>query len=150
MRTIVLLPAALIVISACGQKNEEIVPKKVEEAFLKQFPNGDKVEWSKESDTEWEVDFKLEDVKYSAVFEQNGNWIETEHEIKAKQLPDLVKMTMEQHFSAYEIESAEIAEKEHGTFYELEIEKGEVMMEVVLNEDGSIVSKEKISEKDED
>ncbi len=151
MKNLILIPASvLLVAGACAQKNDQTAPDKVREAFTAKFQDVKQVEWSKESETEWEAEFKKEGVEYSAVFDETGNWIETEHEVKAKDLPAAVSATLTQQFADYKIEAAEIAEKGDGISYEVEIEKGEVAMEVVLREDGSVVSKEEIKEDNED
>jgi uncharacterized membrane protein YkoI len=119
------------------------VPQKVKDAFAKKFPTVKKVDWEKESENEWEGEFKMNKIEYSANFSSDGTWLETEHEIDIKDVPENVMKTLKAEFSEYEIEEAEISETPKGSFYEFAIEKGETEMEVVLNSNGEILKSEK-------
>ncbi len=125
-------------------------PTKVKEAFNAKFPNAKSVEWDKENDSEWEAEFKLNGIEYSANFSSNGNWKETEHEVKVSELPKAVVNTLSNEFSGYEIEDAEMVETPEFTGYEVEIEKGEETMEVVLDHSGKVIKKKVKEEDDED
>ena len=124
----------------------EDAPQKVREAFAKKFPNVKKVKWEKESDTEWEGEFKMKGTEYSANFLQDGTWQETEHEIKKKSIPVIIKTTLETEFSDYEIEEAEISETLQGSVYEFELEMGEEELEVVIDKNGKVLKKEILRE----
>jgi len=128
----------------------EKVPQKVKEAFAKKFPMAKKIKWDKENSTEWEVEFKMHKVAYSANFLENGTWKETEHKIKVKEIPNVVKTALMTAFPGYDIEAAEISETQEGKVYEIEIEKGETKMEVVLDPSGTIVKKEVLKENDKE
>ncbi|CAH8281783.1 putative PepSY-like beta-lactamase-inhibitor [Mariniflexile fucanivorans] len=117
-------------------------PQKVKEAFAKKFPNIKKADWDKESETEWEAEFKMNKVEYSANFLSDGTWLETEHDIKMKDVPKNILNTLKSEFSGYAIEEAEISETSKGVFYEFEIEKDKIEMEVVFDTNGKILKKE--------
>src|SRR5690349_20267267 len=125
---ILFLSAGAISLSACAQKLKDAkVPASVKESFAKQFPDVRKVAWSRESEGEYEAEFRTKGSEQSANFDSNGNWLETETEIKKIDLPSNVVETINKEFPGYEMEEAELTETKHnGTFYELEIEKGEV------------------------
>ena len=147
MKTIKIISAAIIVISiftfaSTGNK----APQKVKEAFSKKFPTVKKVKWEKENATEWEAEFKINKVEYSANFLEDGTWQETEHEIDEKTIPHNIKTVLTEAFPGYEIEEAEISETNNGTVYEFEFEKGENNMEVVIVFDGNIIKKEHFAE----
>lgn len=127
----------------------EDVPTKVKEAFAKKFPAVKKVKWEKESDTEWEGEFKMKGKEFSANFLEDGTWQETEHEIKKKAIPANVKTTLDTEFSGYKIEEAELSETQEGSVYEFELEMGEEELEVVIDTDGKVVSKKIMSEDEE-
>jgi len=142
MRNLVILMVLVstIVFTACGQKSN--VPEKVKTAFAEKFPNATKVSWDKENATEWEAEFKMNDKEYSANFDNNGNWKETEYEINKSDIPSDVKSTLDKDFSGYKIEVAEISETVDGKVYEFELEKGKTKMEVAISPDGKVVKKE--------
>ncbi len=135
--------------SACCQAEKD-VPEKVQNAFSQKFPDASKVKWEKENDTEWEAEFKLYKVKYSANFDNEGNWKETEHAVKMSELPELVKATLDSEFADFKIEEAEVSETADGTFYEFELEKGKTEMEVTIDTQGKVVKKEQEKEDGED
>ena len=62
------------------------IPEIVKTAFTKKFPSVKKVDWEKESDSEWEAVFKMNRIEYSANFTTDGKWLETEHEISKNRI----------------------------------------------------------------
>tara|TARA_R110002050_G_scaffold196426_3_gene331419 strand:- start:11120 stop:11584 length:465 start_codon:yes stop_codon:yes gene_type:complete len=138
-----LLVTGTISLFACQSKE---VPKNVLNTFTKMFPTAKKIDWSKESDTEWEAEFHLKGVAYSANFLAVGTWQETEHEIKKNSIPETIMSTIKSEFPGYKIEEAEISETKDGMVYEFEIEKAEAEMEITLTKDGHIIKKEEPKE----
>ena len=135
---------------ACANVNKEKVPKAVKEAFAKKFPSAKKVHWDKESDKEWEAEFKMDKMEYSANFMEDGTWKETEHEIDKNNIPQTVMNTLNTSFAGYEIEESEISETNKGAVYEFEIEKDETEMEVAIDSNGKVVKKQSSDEEDEE
>ena len=150
MKVLKLLSLGLFATSmmACAQNSES--PKAVTEAFAKKFPTATSVKWDKESETEWEAEFKMNKVEFSANFLQDGTWKETEHEIEEKDVPQNVKDALMSAFSGYDIEEVEVSETAKGLVYEFGIEKGHTEMEVAINQNGTIVRKETKKAADED
>ncbi|WP_431160796.1 PepSY-like domain-containing protein [Flagellimonas beolgyonensis] len=133
--------AALLGLALFAFASNRSVPLRVKAAFVKKFPHVKKVKWDKESDAEWEAEFKMDGMEYSANFLEDGTWKETEHEIKIKDIPDTVKATLNSEFAGYEIEEAEISETVDGLTYEFEIEKGEEELEVAIDAQGKVTYK---------
>lgn len=117
-------------------------PQKVKDAFVKKFPTAKKVKWEKENVTEWEAEFKMNKVEYSANFLEDGTWKETEYEIEERDIPQNLKSVLLAAFPEYEIEEAEISETLSRLVYEFSIEKGETEMEVAIDSTGKIVKEE--------
>lgn len=141
-KVIIGLPlAALLGLTLFAFTSNRSVPLRVKAAFVKKFPHVKKVKWDKESDAEWEAEFKMDGMEYSANFLEDGTWKETEHEIKIKDIPDTVKATLNSEFAGYEIEEAEISETVDGLTYEFEIEKGEEELEVAIDAQGKVTYK---------
>jgi len=129
---------------------EDKAPPKVKNAFAKKFPTVIKVKWKKESATEWEAEFKMNKVEYSANFLEDGTWKETEYEIEEKDIPQSLKSVLLAAFPDYEIEEAEISETQSGLVYEFSIEKGEAEMEVAIDPTGKIVKQDAKKREDKD
>ena len=66
------------------------VPWKIQSAFAKKYPAAQNVKWEVE-EREYEVHFSKNDKKLACSFERNGTWLETETEIKKKQLPEAIR-----------------------------------------------------------
>jgi len=128
----------------------QTAPTIVQDAFNAKYPNAKTVEWEQENDSVWEAEFKLEGVEYSANFSNEGVWKETEHEIKTKDLPQAVKNTLAKDFAGFEVEEIEMVESPGFTGYEIEIEKGEVTMEVRIDKAGKVIKKEVKVEEEKD
>ncbi len=133
---------------AFGTVQGDKVPQKVKEAFQKKFPTVSSVDWEKESENEWEAEFKMNKIEYSANFLKNGTWVETEHELPKKDIPKYIYNSLMTEFPGYEIEEVEISETIDGSFYEFEIERKNLTMEVVIDKNAKIVKKTKVDEKD--
>lgn len=136
--------SVMISTSACAQKKEDTpkLPAAVEKAFVQKFPEASKAIWEKENEQEWEAEFKLDGVEYSAKFLADGTWKETEQEIKVAQLPVPVQDAMKAQFADYKIKEAELAETSDGTVFELEIQNGKEKLEVVFSPSGELLKKE--------
>lgn len=136
---------------SCAQtKNDTNAPEKVTLAFTQKFPTAKKVKWDKENESEWEAEFKLDGKEYSANFALNGDWQETEHEIKESEIPANVLAILNQNFSKFEIEESEISETNTGKAYEFEIEVDEAKYEVSIDAQGKLTKKMVEKEKEED
>jgi uncharacterized membrane protein YkoI len=139
----------MLVLTATLQSFAQDAPAKVKDAFNKKFPQAKSISWDKENATEWEAEFKMNGKEYSANFGTDGTWKETEYEISEKELPAAVKNTLTKEFKGYEVEGAEITETSTIKAYEVEIEKGETTMEVIIDENGKVLKK-KVETEDED
>lgn len=143
--------AVMIFTQSCAQTTtEKDVPSKVKAAFAEKFPNVKKAKWDKESETEWEAEFKLNGKEYSANFTSDGTWKETEYEIKESEIPVKVKNILDNEFAGYEIDEVEISETTEGKIYKIELEKGETEMEVAIYANGEIVKEGFNDDEDEE
>src|SRR5689334_23593638 len=108
---------------AFAQKlKESDVPNAVREAFAKQFPSIKNVKWSKESESEFEAEFKSSQGEQSANFDMSGKGLVTETDVPQKSLPAAVPATIKKDFAGYKIEESEKAETaNHGTYFEIEL-----------------------------
>lgn len=144
----VLLFAIAICSSIYANSFTNEVPKKVQDAFIVKFPNVNTVEWGKESDKEWEAEFEIKGVEYSASFMVDGTWKETEHIISKRNIPKNIKTVLKSEFAKYKIEEAELSETTMGSVYEFELEKGKENLEVVSDMKGTILKKEVVKDEE--
>tara|TARA_A100000171_G_scaffold53024_1_gene75504 strand:- start:6423 stop:6896 length:474 start_codon:yes stop_codon:yes gene_type:complete len=140
--------ALLLANLACAQVE---APKAVQDAFKAKFTNAKSVEWEMEEEGEYEANFKMNKVEMSANFKSDGTWLETETEIKEKNLPEAVKATLKAKYDGYEVEETTKIEKPNGVVqYEAEIEKDEETLEVIFNANGTVISSKVVNEDDEE
>ena len=126
------------------------VPEKVATAFKAKFPAAGAVEWGKESDTEFEAEFKMNGKEMSANFDAAGKWLETEARLSRNDLPAPVLATLKSKFGGSEVKNIESLEKAgEAVVYEVQLEQDENELEVVLDAGGKIVKQESISEEEE-
>jgi len=153
MKKVMLIAAVAMVFSlpAAAQKKNQ-VPEKVQVAFLEKFPEAKKVKWEQEENGLWEAEFKQDKKEYSASYKANGEWMETEYEIKESEIPKEIRLILDQHFTNYEIDEAELVETAAGKSYEFEMEIGELEYEVKIDAQGNVTKEihTKKSEKHED
>jgi hypothetical protein len=143
MRKATILMAVVLIASMQACTQTEDVPGKVKTAFAEQFSNTTKISWDKENETEWEAEFKMNGKEYSANFDNNGNWKETEYEIEESEIPTVVKNTLNSEFVDYEVDDIEVSETPEGVFYEFELEKGRDEIDVIINKNGNIINSDK-------
>jgi len=126
------------------------VPKTVTVAFKAKYSAAQKVEWGKESDTEFEAEFKLNGKEMSANFDASGKWLEAETKLDKKDLPASVLATLKSQFGDSKIKKAESLEKAgEAVVYEVKLEQDESELEVVLDSNGNVIKKEAKGEEKE-
>lgn len=142
--------ALTVSLAACGASKKD-VPEKVKAAFSQKFPNAQKIKWDKENESEWEAEFKLGEKEYSANFDLNGDWLETEYEVKIAELPEAVQSTLSSKFKDFKVEEPEVSETAKGIVYEFGVEKGKIEREIAIDANGKVISdKEESEESDND
>lgn len=141
------LVIGLILIS-CNQKTE--VSQKAKEAFKNKFPEAKNVSWEMEEENVWEAEFKMNGQLYSANFNNDGEWKETEIEIEEIDLPIAVEDALKSKYPEVEIEEFSKVESESGTSYEVEFKENESTREVVFDSDGNVIQSKTSDDDEED
>jgi predicted small lipoprotein YifL len=141
--------ASLFSIGACGQSSKN-VPANAKTFVSQKFPNATNIKWGKESSKEWEAEFKVNGKNFSATFDNNGAWMESEYEITANEIPNAVNATIQKSFAGYKITLSEISETKDGKVYEFGLAKGKDKLEVAIDAGGKVITKENAKEDEED
>lgn len=114
-------------------------PAKVKAGFEKAFAGASKAKWEKEGNG-YEVSFVQQQKKMSAVFDSQGEWKETEEEIKASDLPAPIIEYIKAHYSGAKIrEAAKITKQGNVINYEAEVN----MVDVIFDAKGNFIKEEK-------
>lgn len=152
MKNLILIIAAAFAATAHAQIiSDDKVPAAVSSAFKAKFPEAEKAKWEMENAKDYEVTFIINKGEQAAVFDANGNWLETEIEIKVSELPQAVSQAIAKQFSAYKIKEAERVEKKEGSIsFEVELAKGKEILEVVFSRAGGVLEKKTAGKKDKE
>ncbi|TGV04860.1 PepSY-like domain-containing protein [Flavivirga rizhaonensis] len=105
----------------CCQKQKDI-PELVKKAFATKFSEAKNLKWAYENGI-WEVDFNKNYQKYSSTFDEQGSWIETEHEIDRNNLPLIILKNLQTCYDKYDVNEVEFIEPNEREFYEIELEQ---------------------------
>ncbi len=146
---VLLFTLVMVIFTACGQKGKD-VPSEVQTAFSQKFPDASKVNWGMENDNEWEAEFILNGVEYSANFDITGAWMETEYKIDPTAIPATVKATLDEEFGDYKIEISEVTETKDGKVFEFELKKGKEESSVSIDLNGIVLKKEQMETEEEE
>lgn len=132
---------------ACQDKSEtkkqkkDDVPEAVRNNFKSKYPGENDPDWKKDSNGNFESNFKMDGVSYRADFKPDGNWIETETSIDKNELPDVIQSKIASDYSDYSI--TEIEKVEHhskGTFYDVEFKQKGKNKDVEFDISGNVIN----------
>ena len=134
-----------------NKEGKSEVPEVVQKSFQAKFAEAKNVEWESEEEGEYEAEFTLNDTEMSALFDNDGNWKETESEVNYSNLPSSVLDTLSGRFKDYKVEdmTVEKTETPEGIYWEVDLKKDETEVEVVFKEDGTVVKMEEEEEEHE-
>ena len=126
-----------------AQKPKEETPAPAKAAFFAKYPSAEKVKWSVEKPGEFEVEFTLNKVESSALYDEVGKLLETEVEIKEAELPQAAKATIAKDFAGFKLDEIEKATDAKGVAsYEIEAAKGKEKLKLSFDANGKLLSKE--------
>jgi uncharacterized membrane protein YkoI len=134
-----LIWVALLVTSTISVCSAKVTPPAaVIAAFKQKFPSATAISWGKESAKEYEAEFTNDGKKYSANFNQAGQWLETESAADFTTFPEKVKASFnKQHKGAKKFEVALIQKADGSMIYEIQIKVGVKRKDCLYKEDGS-------------
>jgi hypothetical protein len=152
MKKIFILTICFAVTGICSvqaqEKSEKAekkaeVPAAVKSAFQVKYPKAEKIEWGVEKPGEFEAEFELNKVESSAVFNTEGQFIESETEIKESELPQPVKAAIAKDFAGYKAgEIAKATDAKGVVTYEMDVTKGKEKFEISFDANGKLLEKE--------
>lgn len=148
-KLVLLFGTAVVSFQANAQKiSVDIVPAAVVDAFKGRFSIAEKTNWEIDYD-KYEAHFVVGKTDFTAKFDKDGKWLETDTYMKPSELPRLIREEVSKKYgdlSAYKIEEAEKIEKEKEITYLLLVKKGEDVYDLEFDEKGELLSDEKRSD----
>ena len=132
------LLAGIIILIAINCRAQD-VPSAVKTAFIKSFPGVTVKKWDKE-DGNYEANFTNDGKNMSATFDEKGNWMETETDIKVSELPVAITDYVQANYKGATIkEAAIISNPQSKKQFEVEV-KGK---DLIFDENGNFLKEEK-------
>lgn len=123
-------------------RSRDIRPtKELSSQLQKDFPNARDIDWEK-SDVFYRADFEIGRINskdYKAYYNMAGKLVMYKEEISTRALPTDVKNTLQKDYSGYRIEDAEKIAKGKQTLYKVELEKGDIEIELILTSNGKVI-----------
>jgi hypothetical protein len=108
---------------------ESKVPSAVKEAFFKQYPGKTVEQWERE-ESHYEAEFYVDKVETSAVYDSNGNFIESVVELKTEELPKGITDYISNNLHGKKIrEAARITDATGRISYKAEVDREEYIFD---------------------
>jgi hypothetical protein len=151
MKKIILIASSLLIISGANAQDlkESEVPEIIKQSFLKIYPNTKVDGWEKEG-TDYEVEFHLNKVESSAIFDANGRFKELEQEIKITELPMAATEYCAKNYVGYKLEeAAKITNVSGKILFEAEMKKGKEYFDVMFDDKGNFIKRGDVETKKE-
>lgn len=142
----ILIPLALIIScqSASGQdkkKDDKKVPDAVRTTFQAKYPGEDDPDWHTDDHGYWESRFRIDGIRHRADFLPDGTWVETEINIKKKELPEPILKVIKEKYNDEEITEIELVDSaEKGAFYDVEFKRKGKNKDVEFRATGEIIN----------
>lgn len=145
MKAIILSAAVVITsITSCDAQyvSQSAIPSVVTNAFAKQFPKANDVDWEKKGDL-YEVEFEtgLTNREHEILMDAGGKLVYHKQDIDESELPQAVKESVVKEFAGFSVGEIEKIESEGATTYEVEVKKSPEEWDVVFSADGKILEK---------
>lgn len=110
-------------------------PSVVLNAFQAKFPGAKDVEWEKFKE-DYEVEFEIERIDYTAIIANEGNLIKYKYDILSTELPEAVNKSIKTNYDFNKIDDTEILKIDENTYYQVEFEGNIKDDKVIFNADG--------------
>jgi hypothetical protein len=146
MKKLILVASSLSLINVAKAQDlkENQVPDLVKQSFSKVYPNIKVDNWEKEA-ANYEAEFHLNNVESSALFSEQGNFIELEQEIVLTDLPKAAIDYCHLNYKDYKLnEAAVITDVYKKATYEVELKKGKEKFDLLFDEQGNFNKKEEL------
>jgi|GEM_PF-1858955 len=143
----VLILVLCIAIVACSQTDK--IPKTVQKAFQKLYPDVAEVKWDQENEETFEASFQVDSVAISIVIDKTGKLLETETYLSAGALPDTVRAFVQINYPECQIsEAARIVDSEGVVTYEAEVGNDSTKVDLMFDVAGLPLQKPAEAEED--
>ena len=137
-----LVMLSLAYLPANGQAVQQRgVPAVVLNAFQQQFPKARDVEWDRNRDGNYEVEFDIGMFSrdHEAIISPDGKVLRHEEDLASYSLPDAVKETIKAEFDGYRVEDVKKIDTGGTITYKVELDSRQGDLDVVFSANGEII-----------
>ncbi len=117
------------------------VPSAAKDAFKKQYPNAESVDWEKkdkDGKTLYIAEYKIGKTEHHAVYDANGKLVKHKTEIAHSSLPGAIQTSLKNQYKDYKVDDAYKVVKDGKTFYMVKLD-GKEDKKVAFNADGTVI-----------
>lgn len=144
MKYLGILSTAIIMMSFVLLQDRDIsakdVPKSVMNTFNSAFPDASDVDWEKKG-KEYEADFEIQNIDYSARFAANGKLIMQKQDVLVLDIPEAIGAAIQKDYDGYHIDDVEKIEMDGKEYFQVELDGTMRDRKVVFSADGNKASK---------
>lgn len=116
------------------------VPKEVMDTFNSAFSDARDIDWEKKG-KEYEADFEIQNVDYSARFSADGDLIMQKQDITTSDIPEPVNAAIQKEYEGYYIDDVERIDKDGKVYFQVELDGKMRDRKVVFSADGDKANK---------
>lgn len=108
-------------------------------SFNRKFPKAKNILWQQIDVFKWHVNFTLKDDKYSALFNSEGDWMETITLIPINKVPEALQLTFEEKYNRDDLQKVFYVQTPAQNIYEMNLDNGLYSFKVLYDITGKIV-----------
>lgn len=111
----------------------------VSKSFERIFPEAKHVLWNQIDLYKWHVNFTLKEEKHSALFNNQGEWMETINSIPLDKLPKGLQLTFEEKYNRDNLQKVYYIQTPDRNLYEMNLDNGLYSFKILYDMSGRIV-----------
>ena len=123
------------IILGCRQRPSKTILK----AFKNDFTEATEIQWEKDDDNTWEVEFFINEIEHSANYDLSGKLVETEIQIRLEEVPEIVMNIFKTKYSVHQIYKAYLEKTDTALIYEFELSKKEDELDIEIDSNGNFL-----------
>jgi len=119
------------------------LPSAISQSYKSKFAIGtiaEKDSWEIDYD-HYKVDFFINKIEYSASFDKDGNWLNTEIPTATANLPAEIKNTLKTDYRGFKVEDGIRIVSDKETIYKISVIKAEFTYSLTFTEKGEVLKK---------
>lgn len=143
LKKILAIFTAILIISGTSTSYAQLrkIPSAVTDSLSAKYPSAKNIEWG-DRITVFEATFEMNDHKYQASFNSDGNWKKTEKFLAEEEVPEAIKEGLEKSkYSEWEVKSnVEVTDVDGGHQYRLFAKKNDLQKKYLyFSTDGRLI-----------